>query len=92
MFCNFRNCRNNDAAAEAQRGLVTSLESDARGKEELAKALRLLAAHSLPLGSPSLARFCNTETRVSIANRENTKVYVIKEPKLLVQMIDGVEN
>ena len=28
-----------------------------KGKEELAKALRLLAAHSLPLGTPSLARY-----------------------------------
>ena len=56
------------------------------------KRFALYKARLGALGSPSLARFCNTETRVSIANGENTKVYVIKEPKLLVQTMDGVEN
>ena len=44
------------ADARSQRGLVTSLESDARGREELVNALGHLTSRSLPLGSPSLAR------------------------------------
>ena len=44
------------------------------------------------LWKPPPARFCDTETRVSLAHEENTKVYVIKEPKLLVQMMDGVAD
>ena len=40
QVCNLENCRNDDAAAEAQRGLVTPLESDTRGKEEACKSLR----------------------------------------------------
>ncbi len=49
QICNLRNCRNDDAAAEAQRGLVTSLEPDAKEGEMLANASRRLAARPPPL-------------------------------------------
>ena len=45
-----------DANAEFQRGLVTPLGSDAKGKEGLVNALGHLTSHSLPFGNPSLAR------------------------------------
>ena len=62
MVFNLENCRNDLCAdARSQRGLVTSLESDARGKEGLVNALRHLTSHSLPLGSPSLARLCDAK-------------------------------
>ena len=63
-----------------------------KGKEGLVNALGHLTSHSLPLGSPSLARFCNTESPVSIAHVGNSKAFLFKEPRLFVQMIDGVEN
>ena len=59
-WCNLGNCGNDDAVAETLRGLrgKASLRSPAaKGREGLAKALRLLATHSLPFGIPSLARY-----------------------------------
>ena len=54
------------ANAEFQRGLVTPLGSDAKEVEGLQKPRGFLPRIPL-LWNPPPARFCNTETRVSIA-------------------------
>ena len=43
------------------------------GKEELVNALGHITSHSLPLGSPSFARYANLNFSYTIAEVENTK-------------------
>ena len=64
QICTLQNCRNYDAAAEAQSGNATALESGAKGKEELVNALGHLTSHSLPFGIPSLARWSYTKSHI----------------------------
>ena len=45
-----------------------------------------------PLDPPHLRVEAILNRLSTIANGDNTKVYVIKEPKLIVQMMDGVAD
>ena len=57
----------------------------------LAIDLGQLAARPPPLETSPCAFMCVGD-EVSIANRENTKAFLFKEPKLLVQTMDGMAD
>ena len=63
---------------------ATPYVSGTRGKEGLVNALGHLTSHSLPLGSPSLARFCDAKSHFLYRASGEFNAYVFKERKLFV--------